>query len=172
MLKIRTLSKGMLSALILSVIIALMISYIPYQQLMNYNQALPVFKTQTMELNDYNLVDFVSILPTDIPIKTVIFKQQKLEIDLVIDKNNPSQIENIYQDLYFIIKQGLVNTTNIHQMVLRVFVGDKNSLYVSTIAQKKDIANNSKMILYKNTDYKAFIENYFGLTYGNIMKIN
>lgn len=172
MLRIRTVSKGMLSALILSVIIALMISFIPNQQIEQYNQALPVFKSRKLELTEYNLVEFISSLPTNLPIKTVIFKHQKLQIDFMVDKKQPSQLENVYQELYQIIKQGFVNSKNIDQIVLRVFVGDINSLYVGTIAQKKDILQNPKMELEKNLDHKAFLDKYFGLTYGNVMKIH
>ena len=172
MLRIRTVSKGMLSALILSVIIALMISFIPNKQLTQYNKALPVFKAQTLELTEYNLVEFISSLPTNLPKKTVSFKQQKLQIDFLVDKKQPSQLENVYQELYQIIKQGFINSKNIDQIVLRVFVGDINSLYVGTIAQRKDILQNPKMEIEENLDYRAFLDKYFGLTYGNVMKIH
>lgn len=171
MLELRFVSKGMLAALILSVIIAFMISIIPNFQILHLNHEFPVFKQQKhISLNDENIVDFMASFSLNMQIKKVNWKHDTLSVDFLIDRNHHVDTNIIYKDLYAVIEKTLVQTTNAKEVLVRVFLDDMDKIFVAVSAHKKDILNNPSMKLDSSMMYKDFLEEYFGLIYGNLIK--
>jgi len=166
----RYLSQGMVAAIVLSVIIAFMISLIP-TQVSRLHQDFPVFHWQKkIQVTDQNLVDFVSTFSIENPIKKVSLEHEILAIDFKIEQNNHMNINVIYEDLFTVIQKSLVQTTNIKEVLLRVFLDDQILIAVS--ADRDNISSNPTMKLNESITYKEFLEKYFGLNYGKMFKQN
>ena len=79
MYRLKYISKGMLASLSLAIIIAFTISLIPNSQAFNLYQDLTVFnQMKPMELNDKNIVEFISPFTNDMQIKRVTWEQNIL----------------------------------------------------------------------------------------------
>ena len=172
---LRHLSKGMIAALILSVMIAFMISLVPSMEIFKVKQEFPVFSQQKqVYLNENNIVNFIASFPVEMQIKKVSWKDNILSIDFLIHPDTQIDTNNIYKDLYTAIKKGLVQSSNVNEILLRVFLNDMenkhNKIFVAISAQKKDIINNPSMTIEPTMMYKDFLENYFGLTFGNLIR--
>jgi len=168
---LRHISKGMIAALILSVVIAFTISMVPNVQLSQLEPDLPVFKNQKQfNLSDENLVDFISSSSLKLLIKKVAWKEDTLSIDFLIDKNHRIETGEMYQDLYTMTKKGLLQSKNTDKILMRVFLNDMNTMFVSVSAKKTDILKNPTMKLTGTMTYKDFLEKYFELNYGNVIK--
>lgn len=174
MLGLRYLSKGMLAAITLSVIISFMISLIPNLQVFQLNKEFPVFgqKKQSI-LNENNIVNFVASFSTEMQIKRVSWKADTLSLDFYV---NPDDVDTsvIYRDMYTVIRNGFVQSSNVNEVLLRVFLNDSSSskakMLVAVSAQKRDIVTNPTMTLEPSMMYRDFLEKYFGLTFGNLIK--
>lgn len=166
-------SKGLLAAITLSIIIAFMISLIPSSNYFKYRYELPAFEEQRLiYLEDENLVDFVASFSTEMDIRKVNWKQSSLAIDFSIEANKQIDTDTIYEDLYNVIKKSFIKSNNINEVLLRVFLSDGNKMFVAISAQKADIIKNPSMEIDKSTSYKEFLNKYFGLNYGNLIKQN
>ncbi|MFV9510693.1 hypothetical protein [Tepidibacillus sp. LV47] len=168
---LRNVSKGMMAALVLSVVIAFTISLIPSVQFSQLQPDFPVFKHISQStLSEENLVDFISSTPTQLLIKKVIWKEETLAIDFLIDKNHRVETNDMYRDLYTVTKKGFVQTKNVKKILLRVFVNNMDTLFMSVAADKKDILKNPTMELEESMTYKEFLEKHFRTNYGNAIK--
>ncbi|OEF97292.1 hypothetical protein BHF71_03930 [Vulcanibacillus modesticaldus] len=171
MLRIRKVSKGFVLGIILSIVIAYVVSLIPNIKFIKLNQDYPVFRYQKqIVLTDYNLVNFISSLQIDLPIKKVTWSHNVLSIDFMINRNNYLDTDVIYRDLYTVIKKSFVDNENVDEVFLRVFLDDMNKIFVAVSAQKEDIKTNVKMEMGTSMNYRDFLERYFGLNYGNLIK--
>lgn len=171
MFRFKYISNGMMAALTLSVIIAFMISLIPSISILKVDEEFPVFRqNEEITLTDQNIVNFISSFSVEIPIKKVTWKHDILSIDFLIDRNSNVNTNIIYEDLYTSIQKGFVQGKNVKEVLLRVFLDDMDKIFVAVSAQKKDIANNPTMEIDSNMMYKDFLEQYFGLNYGNLIK--
>ena len=171
MLRFRFLSKGMLAAISLSVIIALLISVIPYLELFKLDRDLPVFKQQKQYMiSENNIVDFIASFSTKMKIKRVTWQHDALSIDLLLSKDSQVDTEIIYQELYQIIQKGFVQTDNVKEMLIRVFIDDMSKIFVAVSANRKNIINNPTLEIADNMQHKDFLEEIFGLNYGNLIK--
>ncbi|KXG43639.1 hypothetical protein [Tepidibacillus decaturensis] len=164
-------SKGMVAALTLSVIIAFMISLIPNAKIAQINYDLPVFKIQkNMVLSNDNLVDFISSIPLHLPIKKVIWDHNTLSVDLTLTSDEVLDTEVVYLDLFTLIQKGFVEKNNVNEIFIRVFLKDSEKIFVATSAKKEDIMNNRTMKLGSSMSNKDFLDQYFGLNYGNAIR--
>lgn len=169
MSRYRPVSNGMFAALVLSVIIAFMISLIPSIQITQFRQDFPVFKWQKhIFLTEKNLVDFVSDFSVSLPIKTVTLKHDIFSIDFTLDQKNEVDTNKIYKDFFTVIQKSFVQTTNVKKVLLRVFINDQ--VFVAVSANREDIKSNPEMELKPSMMYKDFLEQYFGLNYGKWFK--
>ncbi len=167
MLGKRYISNGMLAAIILSVIIAFMISLIP-MQLSTFKQDFPVFHWQKdIHLTEDNLVDFVAAFSIEIPIKKVILEHDMIAVDFSI-QDADLNTNVMYKDLFTVIQKSLIQTTNVKEVLLRVFIDDK--IFIAVSANREDIKSNPSMELKASMMYKDFLEQYFGLNYGKMFK--
>ncbi|WP_339062708.1 hypothetical protein [Tepidibacillus marianensis] len=170
---LRHISKGMIAALILSVVIALTISFFPNVQLSQLEPDLPVFKNQKQfNLSEKNIVDFISSSSVQLLIKKVTWKQDTLSIDFLIDKNHRMETDDMYRDLYTMTKRGFLQSKNADKILFRVFLNDMDTMFVSISANKKDILKNPTMELSATMTYKEFLDKYFEMNYGNVIKQN
>ncbi len=171
MYRLRYTSKGMLTALSLAIIIAFVLSLIPNSKIINLYQDFPVFSPrEQIELNNENIVDFISPLSNKMQIKKVKWEHNILSVDFYVNDDSNIDTSGIYEEFYNITKKSFVESTNIKEVLLRVFIDDMNKVFVAVSAQKKDIVDNPKMELESSMVYKDFLEKYFGLNYGNLLK--
>lgn len=163
----------MMAALILSVVIAFMISLVPNVQLSQFQPELLVFKHQNQFiLSEENLVDFVSSTPFHLMIKKVTWKEDTLSIDFLIDKNHQVETNDMFKDLYMVTEKGFIQSKNIKKILLRVFLNNMDTVFMSVSADKKDILKNPTMELEPSMTYKEFLDKYFNTNYGNVIKQN
>lgn len=168
---LRNVSKGMMAALILSVLIAFMISLIPTIQLSKINQGFPVFNhQQTVRLSNQNMVDFVSTFNIELSVKKVLLKHNTLFVDFLIKEEDQLEPSVIYKDLFAVIQKGFVFSENTDEVILRVFFEDMEKVFMAVSAQKSDVKDNPFMELKGNMGYKEFLEIYFGINYGDAIK--
>lgn len=166
-------SKGLLAAILLSVVIAIMISLIPSSNYFKYRYELPVFEDQKLiNVDDQNLVDFIASFSTEMDIKRVNWKHSSLAIDFSIEANKQIDTDTIYEELYNVIKKSFIKSTNINEVLLRVFLSDGDKMFVAISAQKSDIIKNPSMEIDQSMSHKEFLDKYFGLNYGNLIKQN
>ena len=171
MLRLRYVSKGLLAALILSILIAFTISFIPKLQAFEYNYELAAFKQQSgLYLSENNIVDFVASFSSEMQIKRVILETNSLSIDFLIEGNKKLDTNTIYEELYNVIKRSLVQTQNVNEALIRVFLYNDEKIFVAVSANKEDISDNPKMEVDSSMSYKVFLDYYFGLIYGNLIK--
>ncbi|MGD9678598.1 MAG: hypothetical protein AB7V16_09690 [Vulcanibacillus sp.] len=171
MYHLKYVSKGMLASLSLAIIIAYMISLIPNSQVFTMYQDLTVFNhTKPIELNEKNIVGFISPYSDDMQIKRVTWEQNVLSIDFYIDRTSNIDTLDIYKDLFTVIQKSFIECVNIKEVLIRVYINDLDKIFVAVVAQKKDIANNPEMEIKPNMMYKDFLEEYFGLNYGNLLR--
>lgn len=170
MFEIRKISKGMMSAIILGVVIAFFISIIPNLQGFDIDQSLSVISpNKQINLKDENLVDYVVPFSNNMEIIKVTWEQNFLSIDYKIKQDNNIDTLIIYEEFFNLIKKSFVDTNNVDDVLLRVFLDDDN-MFVAISASKEDIAKNPNMELISTNNQKDFLEQYFGLNYGNILK--
>lgn len=170
MYNVRKISKGLMSALIIGVMIAFLVSIIPNTQLLDVDQTFPVInQKKQIYLSEDNIVDYVVPFSNNMKVIKVTWEQNILSIDYKIEKDNNIDTFVIYEEFFDLIKKSFVDTNNIKEVLLRVFLYDDN-MFVATSASKEDVLENSKMELNSNKNHKEFLEQYFGLTYGNILK--
>lgn len=168
----RNISKGLLAAIGLSMIIAFMISLIPSSDYFKYRYELPVFEDQKLiYLDNGNLVDFIASFAVEMDIRKVNWKHNSLAIDFSIEANKQIDTDTIYKDLYYVIKKSFVKSTNVNEVLLRVFLSE-DKMFVAVSAQKSDIIKNPTMEIEQSLSYKEFLNKYFGLNYGNLIKQN
>lgn len=169
----KNISKGLMAAIVLSVIIAFMISLIPNSSFFKYSYVLPTFKDQKpINLTDKNIVDFIASFSTEMDIKKVTWKHDSLAIDFSIDPKKQIDTDTIYENLYYVIEKSLVQSANINEVLLRVFLLDNDKIFVAISAQRADIVDNPSMEIGVSMNYKEFLDKYFGLNFGNLIKQN
>lgn len=167
----RYISKGLIAALIFSVVIAFLISLIPSFNISDYQKEIPVFNDQkNAYLTNFNIVDFVASFSTEMQIKKVTWRQETLAIDFYIDENNNLDTNVIYEDIFNFIKKGFNQTSNVDKILIRVLIDDKEELFVAVSANRDDIINNPTMKLDSSMLHKDFLNKYFGLNFGNSLK--
>lgn len=173
MYRLKQVSKGMIAAITFSVIFALLIAYIPTLGGFKYKYEVPAFRQQkNFILSDDNIVDYIGSFTTEMKIKKVIWntKSNSLAIDLMIERDKKIDAAAIYQELYTIIKKGLVESANVDEVLIRVMVYDNSQIFLAISAQKDDIIKNQKMELEQPNDYKGFLDKYFGINFGSSLK--
>ncbi len=171
MIGFKYISKGMMAGILLSVIIAFMLSLIPNMEIFNLNDDQAVFKHQNNSfINSKNIVNFVESFPIEMSIKKVSWKQNTLAIDFIVERNKKLDTNEIYKDLYTVIRSSLVESANVKEILIRVFLDDMNKLFVAVSAKKTDIEMNQKMNVNSPFNYKEFLDQNFGLNYGNVIK--
>jgi len=173
MFAFKNISKGLIAAITLSIVIAFMISLIPSSNYFKYRYELPVFEDQKLiYLDEENLVDFIASFSTEMDIKKVNWKLNSLAIDFSIEANKQIDTDTIYEELYFAVKKAFVKSTNVNEVLLRVFLSEEDKMFVAISAQRSDISDNPTMEVDKSMSYKEFLNKYFGLNYGNLIKQN
>lgn len=167
--RFKSISNGLLAALILSVIIAFMISLIPNNHFFGLNNGFPVFKQdKQVFLSENNIVDFIASFPLEMQIRRVTWEHNTLSIDFAIEESIDTNL--IYKDLFTVIKQSLVQGSNVKEVLLRVFLKDMDKIFVAVSAKQKDLLNNPSMEIDSNMRYKDFLDKYFGLNFGNLIR--
>lgn len=169
----RHVSKGMMAALILSVVIAFTISLVPNVQLSQFEPEMPVFRHQKqVDITEENLVDFISSMSIQLMIKKVTWKQDTLAVDFLIDDHHQVDTDIMYRDLYTITEKGFLQSKNVDKILLRVFLNDMDTVFVAVSANKKDILKNPTMELKDSMTYKDFLQEYYNINFGNVIKQN
>jgi hypothetical protein len=87
---------------------------------------------QTVEINETNLADLIAAIPVQTRIRRVELNHTILSVDLAMP--GKARSDDIFADLYFIAQHAIGGTSNLNEVLVRVFDSSWGSPGVSTRA--------------------------------------
>jgi hypothetical protein len=130
-----------------------------------------VFKsTELRQISDRNLVDYMLGLSLRTQIIKVDWEHSILTVDL--KAANDQKVENILKDVFDLSYYGLVGTTNIKQVLVRVMDDGKDgahrngALLLAMDARRDHISLDAlQRLKHKETTLEQYLDTYFAMTY-------
>lgn len=166
------LARNLFFAVILSTMIAFLLSTLPISEKEQQAGLAPVFKrVSPMTLQEENLVDILALFDTGLPISHVKWENGNLFIDYKAAMEKPIYMEDIYRDLFSAVSSAYLYTSNIEGLYVRVLYHEKgrDEVLVAVSAEKSDALLKA---LETVTDKKGFLQEYTTLSYGVLWKAN
>ncbi|RXT13901.1 hypothetical protein [Ammoniphilus sp. CFH 90114] len=166
------LARNLFFAIILSTMLAFLLSTLPMNQYEQSAGLAPVFKAaRPMALQEENLVDVLSMFDTGLPVTHVKWENRNLFIDFTVTMEKPIYVEDIYTDLFTTIRSTYLYTSNVEGLYVRVLYQEKGKeeVLIAVSAEKSDALLKA---LESTTDKKSFLHDYTTLSYGVLWKAN
>lgn len=158
---------------LISVGLAWMLSFMPSLELAQSakNNVLSVFHThRPVQLEEDNLVDYISGISLNLDITKVDWDHATLYIDLKLDPSSAVKHPLVLEDLAEIAKFGLFETLNVNQVMIRVIdpvdSERKGELLLAMDARREELTEGD-LVLLKATkgNIEESIRNKFHLTF-------
>ncbi|OGX68717.1 MAG: hypothetical protein A2189_07395 [Paenibacillus sp. RIFOXYA1_FULL_44_5] len=148
---------------LISLVIAFGLSVFPrldaWMQQAVYTAVFRVNVPQT--LNNRNLVNFMENIPLELSIRSVNLNGGIIKLDLSYNGDYSSS-EIIYRDLYQTVYRALSETTNIQQVLIRVFL-DSNDYGSDALLIYADVKR-TDLKLDRVENPEAYVTNHFHIT--------
>lgn len=111
-----------LAALMVSVMLALLLSAVPAIQRLDGGTAhVSVFHpAKPIWLSEQNLVDLFTSVSTHYNIKRVKWENRALYVDLRVDGRHQAELTQVYRDFYALAYQAFLHTQNVQQLYFRL----------------------------------------------------
>jgi hypothetical protein len=166
------LARGIFLAVLTSSLLALMFSLLPTVDLkkLKTSQGISVFKTeqpQVIILNRENIPDFLLERDYNQRLRGIDWQQPILTIDFLMNPERVDPLE-VYKDLFDIVHLGLNKTSNVQEVLARVYIQTgqgKSELGIAMIAKREKLNKDIQWDT-KNMDFIRYqLEENFDLTY-------
>lgn len=160
-----------LTSVLLSTIIAILISYLPVDVLSvasNKNE-ITVFQwrfSRPITLTENNIVDWINNQSVEHPISFVEWRNQSLSIDLSVDKDETLEPIELYMDIYTLIQSTFLQTENVEFLLLRVYgVDDEQKEMIIYMLASRQLALHSAQKLdgIESTNVENYLTKTFNL---------
>jgi protein-arginine kinase activator protein McsA len=165
------LTRGIFLAVFTSTILALMLSFLPTVELrnVNLNQGISVFKTEdrTITLNQHTVPELMFKQPFHQVLKRIEWQQSILTVDFIMDAERVRTSE-VYKDLLQVVRLGLKETSNVKEVLARVYIrssNDQMNLAIAMIAKREKLQDNMDWNEEKSELIRDQLESMFDLTY-------
>ncbi|WP_134698962.1 hypothetical protein [Ammoniphilus sp. YIM 78166] len=166
------LARNLFFAIVLSTMLAFLLSSLPPNVEEQQLGLTPVFKsTKPMILREENLVDVLSAFETRLALGHVKWENRNLFIDYKASMEKPIYVEDIYDDLFSVIKFAYLNVNNVEGLYVRVLYKEKGRDEV-LIAVSAEKTNHLLKALTETEDKKSFLQEFTTLTHGVLWKTN
>lgn len=166
------LTRNILLAVVLATMLALLISFLPTEDMGTERHLAPVFQpVKQFQLDENNLVDVMSLFDTRLAISHVQWQNNNLFIDYRIDKEKPIYVEDMYADLFSTVKSAFTITSNVKGLYLRILYTDKGKSEV-LIALSSERSESLLDRMGQVENKKEFLQNYTTISYGVLWKEN
>jgi hypothetical protein len=165
------LSRGIFLAVFTSTILALMLSFLPKVELrnINLNQGVSVFKTseQPLILNQQSVPELLFRQPFYQVLKRIEWQQSILTVDFTMDAERIRTSE-VYKDLLQVVKLGLKETSNVKEVLARVYIRsgkNQENLAIAMIAKREKVQDHLNWNEANGKLIQAQLESMFDITY-------
>ncbi len=164
------LARNLFFAIVLSTMLAFLLSSLPSNVEEQPLGLTPVFKpSKSIILKEENLVDVLSAFDTGLLLGHVKWENRNLFIDYKASMEKPIYVEDIYNDLFSVVKSAYLNVNNVEGLYVRVLYKEKGKDEV-LIAVSAERTNLLLKALTETEDKKSFLQEYTTLTHGVLWK--
>jgi hypothetical protein len=111
--------RNLIAAIVASTLLALILSFVPT---VTWKEAdVPAFQTsRPVELNEQNVVDLFTLVPTHYNIKRVKWENQSVYVDLAVGPKEKVELPSVYRDFYTLTYDLFHFTDNVKQVFFRL----------------------------------------------------
>jgi hypothetical protein len=162
-------TKGFVLAIFTSMILALMLSFLPTVKMNSspFQQGIQVFQEveRPTVLNAYTIPDLLLNETFEQTLTRVKWEPSILTVDFVLDRERVRPWQ-MYEDLQHLVQLGFEHTSNVNEVLARVYFKekDKEVLAVALIA-KRDQAKGIQWETKDSEKQRNILETHFDLTY-------
>ncbi|MBP1933457.1 hypothetical protein [Ammoniphilus resinae] len=162
-------TRNMFAALILSTLLAIMLS-IFFQGSMQKNEMLqPVFKiSQPIVLDQTNLVDIMTQVNSQMAITRVQWQNHNLSVDYKVTADKPVYVNDIYDELYQSVYTAYLLTSNVQGLYVRVLYEEKGNeeVLIALSAERSNQLLEELSSVSAEKDKKALLHKLTNISFG------
>ncbi len=166
------LTRNLFIAVLLGIMIAVVVSFLPMTDIGHEKQLAPVFQPfKPLVLKRDNIVDVLTLFETRLPLVHVQWQNDNLFVDYKVDKNKPIYVEDIYTDLYITLKSVYTLTSNVQGLYVRILYSEKgqNEVLIALSAERSGKLIDS---LDSIKNKREFLQEHTTLSYGVLWQEN
>lgn len=171
------LTKSLFLAVFVSSMLALMLSFIPTVEMkqLNWDRGVTVFGGENRPssiMNGQTVPDLLLTQSYHQTIHRIEWQPSILTVDFLVNEER-NRTDDVYSDLYQVVEAGLFQTSNVNEVLVRVYMGTQNDvpeLALALIAKRENMGTALSTNRSSSEEVKDWLQTYCDITYKPVWK--